>query len=130
MKKIIVFFAFYFLVVCAHAQDDLLGRWKDKNDPDLYQYEFRRNNEFIYKYSWKDQGQTQINEVKGAWKIGGWVIKRSGAISDTCRLKVFAGPMECCFDFEFISNNLIMKNKYSSNSYGGMCENRVLIKRE
>ena len=68
MKKIIIFVAFCFLAVSAHAQDDLQGRWKDKNYPDSYRYEFWRNNEFIYKYSWNDQGQTKTNEILGAWE--------------------------------------------------------------
>ena len=128
MKKIIAFFVFYFLVVSAHAQDDLLGRWKDKNYPDFYRYQFWRNNEFIYKYSWKDQGQTRTNEVLGAWKTGTWTFKNQSGSNDTCKLLIYAGPMECCFDYVFIGNNLIIKNKYNSNSYGGMRENRVLIK--
>jgi len=128
MKKIIIFLAFFFLMVSAHAQDDLIGRWKDKNSPDFYRYEFWRNNEFRYKYSWKDKGQTKTNEVLGAWKTGTLTFKNQNETSDTCMLLIYAGPMECCLDFEFIGNNLIIKNKYSSNSYGGMCENRVLIK--
>ena len=130
MKKIIISALFFLTAVSAYADDSIIGRWKDKSEPSSYQYEFKKGNEFVYTHIWNYKGKTKSSVNKGVWEIGKWTITSSSGINRTCNLTIYAGTEECCFDFKFIGKNLILTNKYRSDSYGNMCKNRVLIRDE
>lgn len=130
MKKIIISALLCLIAVSAFAENSIIGRWKDKSDPSSYIYEFKEGNEFIYTHKWNYNGKTKTRVYKGVWEIGAWHITSSSGINRTCNLTIYAGTEECCFDFKFIGKNLILTNKYKSDSYGNMCENRVLLKAE
>ena len=128
MKKVIIFAALFFFAFSGYAQESILGKWKDKSDPSSYQYEFKKNNDFIYTQSWTYEGKTHTRVRKGVWEIGLWSITGPGDAVKSCTLTIYADTKECCFDYKFIGKNLIMTNNYRTDAYGGMCENRVLIK--
>ena len=130
MKKIIISALLFLTAVSAYADDSIIGRWKDKSEPSSYQYEFKKGNEFVYTCTWNYKGKTKSSVKKGVWEIGTWTITSSSGINRTCNLTIYAGTEECCFDFKFIGKNLILTNKYSSDSYENMCKNRVLIRDE
>lgn len=130
MKKLIIFALLFLIAVSAYAEDSIFGRWKDKSEPLSYQYEFKKGNEFVYTHKWDYKEKTKSRVNKGVWEIGKWTITSSSGINKTCNLTIYAGTEECCFDFKFIGKNLILTNKYSSDSYGSMCKNRVLIRDE
>lgn len=128
MKKIIITTVVCLISVSAYAENNLLGIWKDKSEPLTYQYEFKEDNDFIYIHKWKYKGKQKSIVYKGVWEIGEWTIKRSTGINSRCNLTIYAGKDECCFEFKFVGDNLILSNKYDSDSNGSMCENRVLVK--
>ncbi|RZB33606.1 MAG: hypothetical protein SRB2_03872 [Desulfobacteraceae bacterium Eth-SRB2] len=130
MKKTLILAALCLFAVSAFADNGIIGRWKDKSEPTSFQYEFKKGNEFIYTHKWNYEGKTKTRVYKGVWEIGAWSITRSSGTSRECNLTLYAGTEECCFNFKFIGDNLILTNEYRSNSYGDMCKNRVLIKSE
>lgn len=130
MKKIIFSALLCLIAVSAFAENSIIGRWKDKSNPSSYLYEFKERNEFIYTKKWDSKGKTKKNVYKGVWEIGAWDINRSSGINSKCNLMIYAGTEECCFNFKFIGDNLILTNKYKSESYSDMCKNRVLLKAE
>lgn len=130
MKKIIVFILLYFFAVSAYAGDSILGKWKDKTYPFSYQFEFKENNDFIYTHNEKtSKGETDTYVYKGVWELGTWTITTGKNIEGLCTLTIYVGTRKCCFEYKFIGNNLILRNKYESGSYpSSICNSRVLIK--
>ena len=131
MVKIMKHIALLLLLVIAtnaNADNALLGKWKDKSKPDVYRYEFAKNNDFIYTNTTNYSGKLNVNVSKGVWETGAWLItnNKTGA-KHSCRLTVYAETIECCFEYKFIANNLILTNEHSTERYGSMCESRVLI---
>lgn len=110
-----------------YGANSIYGNWKDKSQPDLYGYEFNKNNEFVYIYNWVYKGTIKSSTNKGVWEIGKWIVTSPNGLENSCNLTVHADTHECCFDYKFIADNLILTNKYKSG-YTPMCENRVLIK--
>jgi len=132
MQNLLVFSFLSMLSFSVAAENSIFGKWKDKNDPSSYKYEFKKNNDFIYTNYWKSKGDTKSTVKKGVWEIGEWTITQPSGNKSTCGLMIYADTTECCFSFKFIANNLILTNKYSSISFNGMtigmCANKVLIK--
>ncbi len=126
--KLSVYIALILFTLNAYAADSIFGKWKDKSSPSSYKYEFKSNQDFIYSHYWKSQGNPKSSIKKGVWDIGDWSVTKPSGSKSSCNLTIYAGTNECCFDFKFIANNLILTNKYKTESYGSMCENRVLIK--
>lgn len=118
------------LVIASNAQAEksILGKWNDKSDPSAHQFEFVKGNDFIYTHHWTYQGQNKSSKSIGVWEIGAWTVTSSSGSKSSCNLTIYADTKECCFEFKFIANNLIMTNKYSDGYGGSMCENRVLVK--
>ena len=127
--KILISIAILLLVASsAYAENSILGKWNDKSDPSAHQFEFVKGHDFIYIHRWTYQGQAKSSKSVGVWEIGDWKITSSKGSESSCNLTIYADTKECCFDFKFIANNLIMTNKYSDGYGGSMCENRVLIR--
>jgi hypothetical protein len=112
----------------AQAENSILGKWNDKNQPSAHQYEFIKGHDFIYTHSWTHQGQARSSKSIGVWEIGSWKITKSNGSESSCNLTIYADTKECCFEFKFIANNLILTNKYSDGYGGSMCKNRVLVR--
>ena len=128
MKTTVVFIVLFFLAFSAQAENSIVGKWKDKNDPFTYQYEFKESNDFMYTYTWINLlGETQINVVKGVWEIGEWTATSESGNKSSCNLTIYADTDQCCFDYKFVADNLILTNKYKSSNVP-MCDNRVLIR--
>lgn len=127
MKKILFFLTLFFLPLPTHAENSIVGKWKDKTNP-AYQYEFKKGQDFIFTYTWNNKGKTQTRISKGIWEIGVWTITSSIGTERECNLTIYADTSQCCFKYKFIADNLIMTNEFKSNSYDGMCKNRVLIR--
>jgi len=128
MKKIIVFLALYFIAFSAHAENSLLGKWTNKINPGQQTFEFIKGHDFIHTYNWEKDGKAMTNLTKGVWETGSWTIAKSGDIKQSCNLTIYLDEDECCFDYKFVADNLIMTKKYSANSYSSFCENKVLIR--
>jgi hypothetical protein len=130
MKKSIFLLTIILQAFSAHAENSIIGKWKDKNDPAAHQFEFKVGNDFIYVNKWSYEGQRKSKQSVGVWEIGAWTITSPNGVERSCSLTIYADTKECCFEFKFLANNLILTNKYNSSGYGSMCENRVLIKDE
>lgn len=128
MKKILILFALTFIVSLAQAEDSLLGKWTNKSNPGQQTFEFIKGHDFIHTYNWVKDGKALSNVKKGVWETGVWTITKSGGLTESCNLTIYLDDDECCFDHKFIADNLIMTKKYSANSYGSFCDNKVLIK--
>jgi len=131
MKKIIFFVSLLLLTSSALAEDRILGKWKDKNNP-IYQFEFKKNQDFIFAHTLGD-GSDSI--TTGVWEIGSWTIADSfGTEERECNLAIYAGELQCCFNYKFIADNLIITCIYSDPSIISpelvfyLCTNRVLIR--
>jgi hypothetical protein len=111
-----------------YSKNNLIGTWQDKTYP-RYQYKFLETHDFIYSTTYTDEGVKRSSLKNGVWEIGEWnVTSRKNIKSTTCNLTIYAGTKECCFEYKFIANNLILTNKYKSDPREAMCENRVLIR--
>jgi len=136
MKNTIIILIIFAFPILVHAENSIQGIWKDKSNPDSYQYEFKENNDFVFTSKWEDKkpwetkGRIETRLDKGVWETGGWEITKSGNVKSTCNLTIYAGSAKCCFDYKFIGNNLIMSLEYKNNDIGSysLCENRVLVK--
>jgi len=126
---VIIILSLNSLAFSANTENSLLGKWKDKTHPDIYHYEFLKSQDFVFTYTWNEKGIPQKDVKKGVWEMGQWEITSPSGIKSRCNLTIYADTVECCFDYKFISGNLIITNRYKSDSFTlGMCENRVLIK--
>jgi hypothetical protein len=125
MKKIMFIVSLLLLVSSAHADDRILGKWKDKNKLCVYKYEFKENQGFIYT---KTYSSGEASTTAGVWEIGLWTITRPDGVKKECELAIYAGEDQCCFEYKFIAGHLILTNIYKPGHGHGMCENRVLIR--
>jgi hypothetical protein len=125
MKKILFFLTLFFLPLSAHAENRIVGKWKDKTNT-TYQYEFKKGQDFIFTRTFSS-GKNSV--MKGVWEIGKWTRTLLNGSKQSCNLRIYAGTDECCFEYKFFAGYLIMSNRYKSNyqDFEGMCENRVLI---
>jgi len=126
--KTLILLACAIFSVNAYGVNSILGKWKDKSAPSSHKYEFKKNQDFIYTYNWNDRGLPKSRTKKGVWEIGSWVVTKPDGNKQSCDLTIYADTNECCFSFKFIANNLILTNRYKTESYIPMCENRVLVK--
>lgn len=110
------------------AGNSILGKWNDKSDPTAHTFEFKKGHDFIYNHKWVYQGKSKSSKSIGVWEKGSWVITNSKGSKDSCNITIYADTKECCFNYKFIANNLILTSKYTDGYGGTMCENRVLIK--
>jgi hypothetical protein len=130
MKKIIFFVSLLLLTSSALAEDRILGKWKDKNNP-IYQFEFKKNQDFIFAHT---LGGGSDSITTGVWEIGSWTITDSFGTEEECNLTIYAGELQCCFNYKFIADNLIITCMYSDSSIIStelvfyLCTNRVLIR--
>ncbi len=131
MKQLlIILIVLSFFSVTAYGEG-ILGKWKDKSEPSSYKYEFKKGNDFIYTRTWITDGKAKSSKELGVWEIGSWTVTSPKGNESSCGLTIYAGTLECCFDFKFIANNLILTNKYKSTNYSAsMCSNRVLVELE
>jgi len=123
VKKVIFFVSLLFLASSAHAEHSILGKWKDKNEP-LRQFEFKKNQDFISTRTYRN-GVSTVQE--GVWEIGTWTVTRSNGAKRECNLSIYLGDNQCCFEYKFIADNLILTNIHKLG-YGDICNNRVLIR--
>jgi len=112
----------------AYAENSILGKWKDKSDPSAHKYEFKEGHNFIYIQKWNYQGKSKSSTSKGVWEIGEWTITSFIGGESSCNLMIYADSKQCCFNFKFIANYLILTIKHKSEGNGAICKNRVLIK--
>lgn len=128
MKIIIPFLTLLIFATTVNADNNLLGTWKDKSESSSHKYEFKKDHDFLYTYTWNNKGKMQSHVVKGVWETGSWTVTSSRGTETECTLTIYAGTAQCCFEYKFIADNLIITKRYETNSYAGMCDNRVLIK--
>lgn len=132
MKKVIVILSLYFIASSAYAENNLLGKWTNKSNSGQQTFEFIKGHDFIHThtYNWVNDGKalTNTNVTKGVWETGTWNVTKSGDVKDSCNLTIYLNEDECCFDYKFIADNLIMTRKYSAKSYSSFCDNKVLIR--
>lgn len=124
----------------AQADEALLGKWVDKSYPEKYQFEFSKNNDFTFTSVVSNKNlvvkdlkasyvtKTKTNRYNGVWETGDWVITKGDGSKSSCSLTIYVGSDECCFEYKFIGNNLILTNKYSANKHSWKCVNRVLVR--
>jgi len=135
-----MFLVLMLMATSANADNRIIGKWQDKGNPDQ-SYTFENGNEFTFAYSFvpvRDsyvlgQGTTKKHVVyKGVWETGNWTLttKTNGKVTgeEQCHLTIYAGEDQCCFDYKFIGNNLVLTNVYKTSAYARMCNNRVLVK--
>lgn len=122
MKNLILIIMF--LLLCpslVYAENSILGKWRDKKE--LYenpQFEFKKNQDFIYTRT--DSNGNSFSE-EGVWETGSWTVGKS-----KCNLSIYIGENQCCFEYKFIANNLILTSVYKSGYSPTICDNRVLIR--
>ena len=107
VKKIIFLVSFLLLASSAHADSRILGKWRDKTKTTI-NFEFKKNQDFIYTYTYPN-GKNTVEE--GVWEIGSWTIGKR-----QCNLSIYVGELQCCFEYKFIANNLILTSQYKSGS--------------
>ncbi len=127
MKKIMFLVSLLLLASSAYADDRILGKWKGKTEPFTYQYEFKKNHDFIYTWTWIDgeTGEIRTDIKNGVWEIGSWTLTDFRGNESTCSLEIYTDEMHCCFEYKFIVDNLIMRNVYKSSS-SIICKKRIL----
>lgn len=129
MKTLAFLLTLCFMAVSAYAENNLLGKWTDKSNPGQQTFEFLKGHDIIYTYTWVKDGKAMSNERKGVWETGSWmIITKLGDIKQPCNLVIYLDDDECCFDYKFISKNLILSKRFSGNPYGSLCDNKVLIR--
>jgi len=114
MKTLVIAIVLCLISLPSIADENLIGIWKDKSEPQKYIYEFKEENEFIYSTKRSDGS---VSTLKGIWEIGSWEITCLRKVKIKCNLTIYAGTAQCCFKYKFIANNLILTNKYKSD-YG------------
>ena len=119
------------MAISANADIRIIGKWQDKGNPDE-SYTFENGNEFTFNYV-LGQPPTEKHVVsKGVWETGSWTLttNTNGKITDEkqCHLTIYAGDEQCCFDYKFIGNNLVLTDVYKTHVFTRMCHNRVLVK--
>ena len=130
MKGLLVITAITFIVPASLADESIIGTWRDKTEPNSYEYKFNNENDFVFTRKLTYKGETKSQVLKGVWEIGSWKITNSFGLTESCNLTIYAGTQECCFEYKFVANNLILENKYNPNNASYMCNNRVLIRGE
>jgi hypothetical protein len=130
MKTLVILATLACIVPASFADERIIGAWKDKSEPEHYEFEFKDGNDFVFTQTWGHVGELESRVLKGAWEIGSWKITNSTGLTESCNLTVYAGTQECCFEYKFIADNLILESRYTSNkkTYAIMCDNRVLVK--
>ena len=127
-KKILLTISILFIPLHVFGQDEFIGKWVDKTNPSKYKYEFEASQDFTYIYNYIDKGSKKDSVQKGVWEKGNWTITSANGSEKSCQLTIYADTKQCCYEYKVIANNLILTNQYKSESYGSMCESRVLVK--
>jgi len=127
-KKNLLSISILFIPLNVFGQESFIGKWVDKTSPSNYKYEFEANQDFTYIYSYINKGSKKDSVQKGVWEVGSWTITNANGSEKSCKLTIYADTKQCCYEYKVIANNLILTNQYKSESYGSMCESRVLVK--
>lgn len=131
MSRWIITLIVIFFSMCSFADQSLFGTWVGKTSPEMYKYEFSKNNDFtythVYIWKWDNKERAITNISRGVWEVGAWTISHPKKADRSCNLTLYANSQQCCFAYKFISNNLILTNEYKTSGHNSMCANHVLI---